>query len=163
MRTLLILTCLFYVTYGAISQSQSNLSPSSDKVFFIGEDEKQYEKMVEKYNTLLFAVCGNNMEKAFGQWTQLLNDIEAYASQTDVDIKGTKLWLNVFWAKDGKIDFIVFYPKPNSRNMNYDIIKNMLSGFISTYQSPLKANSGFSHYGSAAFPIFSKQYVGKEK
>ena len=103
------------------------------------------------------------MEKAFDTWTILLKEIEDFSTKSNLDLKGIKVWLNVFWGKDGTIDYIVFYPKPNSKNINYELVKSMLSSFAKSYQSPLKHTSKFSHYGSAAFPIFSRSLIGTEK
>lgn len=146
-----------------IAQNKSVADSKTATVFFIGEDERTYEKLVQKYNTMLFTVCNSNMETAYDHWSTLLKDIEEYANKSGIDLKGVKLWLNVFWAKDGNIDYIVFYPKPNSKNMNYENVKTMLANFSSSYQASLKFNNGFSHYGSAAFPIFSKSVIGPEK
>ena len=144
-------------------QQKSGYDNQVASVFYIGEDEKNYESLVKNYNTLLFAVCNDNMDKAFDNWTSLLKDLEEFAAKSNVDLKGVKLWMNVFWDKGGTIKHIVFYPKPNSKNLNYDIVKSVLINFIKDYQSPLKYTTGFSHYGSAAFPIFSKSVIGPEK
>jgi len=112
---------------------------------------------------MLFAVCNNNMELAFDNWTVLLKDLEDFSNKSNIDLKGVKLWLNVFWDKDGTIDHMVFYPKPNSRNLNYDNVKALLTNFAKTYQSPLKHTTRFSHYGSATFPVFSRSMIGPEK
>ena len=162
-RILCTIGCFLLITSIGFGQQKSTTDAKIASVFFIGEDEKNYEKLVEKYNTMLFAVCSNDMELAFDHWSVLLKDIEDYANKSNIDIKGVKLWLNIFWAKDGKIDHIVFYPKPNSKNMNYDSVKAMFKGFIATYQSPLKHTTGFSHYGSAAFPVFSRAILRPEK
>jgi hypothetical protein len=161
--------CFFAIFIFVISlsclrgQQVTSTTTKASKVFFIGEDEKNYEKMVQNYSTLLFTVCDNDMEVSFEKWTNLLKDLEEYSNSAGIDIKGVKLWLNVFWDKDGKIDHIVFYPKPNSKNLNYDNVKAMLANFISVYQSPLKYSEKFSHYGSASFPVFSKAVMGTEK
>ncbi|MFZ1750808.1 MAG: hypothetical protein WAU01_11480 [Saprospiraceae bacterium] len=146
-----------------LGQSKANIEVKTNSVFFIGEEEKNYEKLVQNYNTMLFTVCANNMELAYENWSVLLKDLEDYSIKSNTDLKGVKLWLNVFWSKDGTIDHIVFYPKPNSKNLNYDNIKLLLANFIKTYQSPLKHTARFSHYGSAAFPVFSKTLTGTEK
>jgi len=155
------------ITFFGISTNSQELGvkkiSNQPKVFFIGEDESEYEKLIRSYNTMLFSVCENNMEKAFDHWSILLKDIEEYSTKNNVDLKGVKLWLNVFWNKDGNIDFIVFYPKPNSKNLNYDTIKIMLANFAKSYQSPLKHTNKFSHYGSAVFPVFSRSMIGPEK
>ncbi|HMR88736.1 MAG TPA: hypothetical protein PKD51_11315 [Saprospiraceae bacterium] len=145
------------------AQQKSNTETQIATVFYIGENERNYEKLVQNYNKLLFTVCDNNMDQAFEYWSVLLKDIEDFASKSNLDLKGVKLWMNVFWAKDGKIDHIVFYPKPNSKNLEYDTVQAMLKKFVETYQSPIKYSSKFSHYGSAAFPVFSKSVSGTEK
>ena len=160
--SLLILLCWFgnVCIYG---QQKNGPDTQVASVFYIGEAEKNYEKLVQNYNTLLFTVCNDDMDKAFDNWTSLLKDLEEFANKSNVDLKGVKLWLNVFWDKNGTIKHIVFYPKPNSKNLNYDVVKTVLVNFIHEYQSPLKYTTGFSHYGSAAFPIFSKSVIGPEK
>jgi 5-methylcytosine-specific restriction endonuclease McrA len=153
----------FFISNTIFAQQKSVTENHVATVFYIGEDEKNYEKLVQKYNTMLFAVCNNNMELAFDYWSVLLKDIEDFSVKSNFDLKGVKLWLNVFWDKDGNIDHIVFYPKPNSRNLNYDNVKTLLTNFTKNYQSPIKYTTRFSHYGSAAFPVFSKSVVGPEK
>lgn len=144
-------------------QQQKPSEGPTAKVFYIGENEKEYEKIVKNYSTMLFTVCENQMEKAYDNWSLFLKDVDAYIAKQNYDLKGVKLWLNVFWDKDGTIDYIVFYPKPNSKNVNYDQLKVLLTSFCKNYQSPLKFTSGFSHYGSASFPLFSKPITGSEK
>jgi len=146
-----------------LAQQKSNTDTQIASVFYIGENEKGYEKLVQSYDKLLFTVCDNNMDQAFEYWSILLKDIEEYALKSNLDLKGVKLWLNVFWAKNGKIDYIVFYPKPNSKNLDYDTVQDILKRFVDVYQSPIKYSTKFSHYGSAAFPVFSKSIIGTEK
>lgn len=147
------------------AQAQQKYDPTNatPTVFYIGEEDGKYEQLVKNYSTLLFTVCDNDMQVSFDHWSVLLKDIEDYANKSQVDLKGTKLWMNVFWSKDGLIEHIVFYPKPNSKNMNYDSVKNMLYNFTKEYQSPLKYATKYSHYGSASFPVFSKSIIGPEK
>lgn len=162
-RFLIVLLGLFVANDVTFGQSKVEETEISDKVYFIGEDEKKYEKLVEKYKSMLFTVCNNNMDEAYEHWRTLLKDFEVFADKNNIDIKGVKLWMNVFWSKNGTIDYIVFYPKPNSKNMNYDNVKALMSKFAINYQSSVKHTTGFSHYGSAAFPIISKAVIGQEK
>jgi hypothetical protein len=159
----MIIMGLFVASNVITGQTKVVETDVSDRVYFIGEDEKKYEKLVEKYKSMLFTVCDNNMDVAYDHWTTLLKDFEAFAEKNNVDVKGVKLWMNVFWAKNGSIDYIVFYPKPNSKNMNYDNVKTLLAKFALNYQSSVKHTTGFSHYGSAAFPIISRAVIGPEK
>jgi hypothetical protein len=162
-RLFLLLFCTIFAASVATAQKKGTAGEVRQTVYFIGEDEAEYEKLVQKYNTMLFEVCNNNMELAYDNWAIMMKDLEDYSNKQNIDLKGVKLWFNVFWDKDGTIDFIAFYPKPNSKNMNYELVKTMLEGFVSTYQSTLKHSARFSHYGSVAFPVFSRSVIGPEK
>lgn len=132
-------------------------------VFLIGEHEEQYEEMISEYQELLLTVCDNSMDKAYDKWLEMLVQMEDYADSLDYDIKGVKIWINVFWDKEGIIDHIVYYPKPNSRNMDFDKLSSFFKDFTKVYQMNIEANAGFSHYGSASFPSFAKKKLAREK
>jgi hypothetical protein len=144
---------------GVQAQSKS----TAPKVFMTGENEKAYESMVKDYNNMLLSVCNNDLEKSFGIWTEFLRDLETHVSASGYDLKGAKLWINVFWSKDGMIDHIVYYPKPNAKNLNYSNLIPILESFTTQYQLPVQFNGKFSHYGSANFPIINRALVGNPK
>jgi len=159
----LLIILLFTVLFEANAQSKKGTLATLESVFFVGEHEQEYEKLVVNYKTLLFTVADNDMNLAFDEWTNLMKDIEAFSTKSNIDIKGVKVWINVFWSSNGNIDYIVFHPKPDSKNMDYEAVRSCFANFIKTYQSPLKYSSKFSHYGSANFPIFSRSLIGPEK
>ena len=131
------------------------------KAFIVGEYEELYESLVVEHNELLLTVCSNSMDKAYENWVHLLSDLERYAEDQGFDIKGTKIWINFFWNTDGTIKHIVYYPKPNSKNMDFQLLSDFLSGFADNYQFILTNEKPFSHYGSASFPTFSSFAVDK--
>ncbi len=133
------------------------------KVFMIGEHEMEYENMVRECNTMLLSVCQDSMNVAYDNWLTMLSDIENYAKTVDFDIKGVKIWINVFWNKDGTLKHIVYYPKPNSKNMDFDALSQFFQSFTSNYKLSLSHINCFSHYGSASFPTFSRLYQQEEK
>ena len=94
-------------------------SPDSTgpKVFLLGDDENLMNSLSKNYPTLLMKVCKDDMEVAYNVWMEMLSDMEAYATKINFDIRGTKLWMNVYWNKNGKIEYIGYYLKPNSRNV----------------------------------------------
>lgn len=152
--------CLFSV---CLSAQQTKPVHNPSRVFIIGEEEKRYESIIQQYSTMLFQVCDNSMEDAYDHWNNMLRDMESFAQKSNVDLKGIKIWMNVFWNNDGRIDYIVYHPKPNSKNMNYQELTQFFNSFMSQYQLPLKASKKFSHYGSASFPLFNKGHVLQEK
>jgi hypothetical protein len=122
---------LFGQMEGAIHKYQDPLN--LPRVFMIGEYEKPYEKMSSVYSRLLLNVYHDDIDKAFS------------------------LWMNVFFNVDGSIQHIVYYPKPNSRNMQFDQLTNFLISFCNVYQFKDPIPNRCSHFGSASFPTFAKR------
>jgi hypothetical protein len=139
------------------------LSQKIPTVYQVGEHQEHYNKLVATYETQLLTVCENDMESAFDKWTDLMIDLEVYAKQEGVDIRGVKLWINVFFNEKGRIDYIAYHPKPISLNMDYNKLTKILMKFISFKGIDIKYNSGFSHYGSAHFPVLYQLYHQNEK
>jgi hypothetical protein len=135
-------------------------APQSDElpaVFLIGEYEESYRIMADESETMLLTVCNDSMQYAFANWIQLLSDMEGMAEEIDFDLKGIKIWINLFWNPDGTIHHIVYYPKPNSKNMEYEELSAFFSYFIRNYEGRIDYTSPFSHYGSASFPTLTRR------
>lgn len=143
--------CLFLLSFSITAQETTDTLPP---VFMIGEYEVMYNNMISQQPDLLMTVCDNNMDQAYSNWLNFLVEVENFAIESKVDINGVKLWINVFWNEDGSIGHIAYYPKPNSKNMEYGYITALLKEFIDSYQSDLTHNKTFCHYGSASFPSF---------
>lgn len=139
------------MAFGAMAQSDTEVS---ERAFLIGENEEHFELLVMEHGEQLLNVCNNSMDKAYDAWVNLLKDLEGFADDSDFDLKGTKIWINVFWNDNGSIRNIVYYPKPNSKNMDFTLLSTFLGDFASSYQFTLTNDKPFSHYGSASFPTF---------
>lgn len=143
-----------------------NIGSSQSKdatVFMIGDNDKAYNQMVKDYPTMLLTACKDDINMSFEIWNDFLKDLEVFASKMNYDLKGAKLWINVFWDQKGRIDHIVYYPKPNARNMDYQRLVPIFAEFAKSYQLPLAHKTNFSHYGSANFPIVSRAFIGNNK
>lgn len=133
------------------------------KVSLIGDDEKSYESVISECPSLLLQVTNNSMDKAYQHWTSMLIDMETSAADSGLDLKGAKLWINLFWEADGSIKNIVYYPKPNSKNMDFDVVTAFLENFAADYHMPVSHTECFSHYGSASFPVHRTLAMKNEK
>lgn len=146
--------CLFLLGGINLASSQStNILPT---VFQTGAYEKEYEQLVVDHSAMLLSVCDNSMDKAYSLWTSMLRDIEREAEKRQYDIKGVKIWINAFWNENGGIDNIVFYPKPTSKNIDYREFELFLNEIADQLHIEIFTKQGFSHYGSASFPIYHK-------
>ncbi len=135
----------------------------NNKVSLIGDDEKTYESIILECPALLLQVTDNSMDTAFKLWTNMLSEMETSASAEGLDLRGMKIWINLFWEADGSIKKIVYYPKPNSKNMDFEKVTSFFQQFSKSYIIPIEHSSCFSHFGSAAFPVFRKLVLNNEK
>lgn len=149
------LYCIAYFVVCVISFSFAQ-NPNIPTVFQTGTFESEYEQLVTSHSEMLLSVCDNSMDKAYLHWTDMLRDIEKLAEEKGYDIKGVKIWINAFWNKDGGIDHLVFYPKPTSKNIDYKELELFLGEIASQLHIDQYAEKGFSHYGSASFPIYHR-------
>ena len=134
-------------------QSSKDVLPPS---FLIGENEQAYDRILEKYTKNLVAVCGNDNEKAFLIWSSVLADMAESARNAGVDLNGLKLWMNVFFNDASGIDYIVYYPKPNSKNMDFARLTEFFGNFCRTYRMKDKIGERCLINASATFPLMSK-------
>jgi len=160
----LIISALALVAFSFSNVSANDYGPAVKidtlpKVFKIGEHELKYEDLVHKCSNPLLTVCQDSMDLAYRRWMEMLSEMEQYAEKSDFDIKGVKIWLNAFWNPDGTIKHLVYFPKPNSRNMNFDDLTKFMKKFIGQYSMEGLDDGCYSHYGSASFPTFAEIYL----
>jgi len=159
---LLFIAFLFAIVFSKEASANSVVLDSLPSVFMLGEKESEYEKLVENCNVPLFSISDDSMDKAYDSWLGMLYEIEQFAESDTFDIKGVKIWINVFWNGDGSIKHITYFPKPNSKNIDFEEMGLFLEKFIVQYRFKEKYDSCFSHYGSATFPTHAQYYLNKK-
>ena len=163
LTTIILLGYLLAFSQPESVNDQIGDTSSLPDVFLIGEYESAYEQLVQSSGDMLLTVCDDSMDKAFNKWNIMLFEMQSYAEELNFDLKGIKIWINVFWAEDGTIRHIVYYPKPNSKHINYHELTAFFKNFKKVYKLPIQHDSRFSHYGIASFPTFAKITAGQEK
>lgn len=131
-----------------VSQSLDSLPV----VFTVGEYGKQYEELVSDCELPLLQAAGKSMDQSSEHWLRVMQEIEKFCEMHDFDIKGVKLWVNIFWNADGRIRHIVYFPKRSSRNIDFARLGNLLGAFAMQSEARLRAPDCYSHFGSASFP-----------
>lgn len=124
-------------------------------VFHLGDQEAAYEQLNQNYARTLPTVANNDLKQGLAAWYRLLRNMETYSEQVNVDLKGVKLWLHVFWNANGAIDHIGYFLLPDSRNIPDADLRAFLSSFIRQYTPELRSDKNFSHYTSVTFPTFA--------
>ncbi len=123
-------------------------------VFVLGQyDGPVFESMKKDYDAALVTACKNDVETAYYCWIHMLKHIETHATKSNFDINGVKMWLYVFWEKDGTIAYMSYFLKPNSKNVKAEDMTNFLNDFRKIYTFPVKFDRKFSNYSTANFPV----------
>jgi hypothetical protein len=136
---------------------------SLPRVFALGDfDGKPFESLKLSYETTLLSACKNDMEGAYYVWVHMLKNMESFAQKSNFDLSGIKLWLYAFYNKDGSLNHLAFYPKPNSRNIKNEDMAAFLKEFVKSYTCPVKADKNFSNYSNATFPVLVEKPAGSE-
>ena len=153
---IVILLCSFTSTNQKQQISTQSVTEQIPIAFVINQHPTTFEALNKKYSTLLLSACEEDMNKAFGTWKDLLHEISLFALNKNVDINGVKMWVKVFWSKDGQIKHIAYDLRPESKSVDRNELTNMLEEFVNSYKNSLTSNtSNFSHYGSVSYPIHS--------
>lgn len=139
---------------GGSSETTVSQNEKPPLVFLINDDPAAFEKLSLEYSTPLLGVCAYDMDSAYVKWMDFIVSVEKYADENDFDIKGVKMWIKVFWSKEGKVDHIAYHLKPKSRNINTDSLSDFFERFIAEYQLELNTDTIYSHYAVASYPTF---------
>jgi len=155
---LVILLIWISVVLSLLSQNSPSYDEASevkeDIVSLIGDDEEKLSSLSLECSDMLLTVRDNSMSQAYDTWIRMMADLEQYTELHDYDIKGIKLWMNVFWNQDGSIRHLAFYPKPTSRHTDFEKLAQVINDFSKEYRLELTHSSCYSHYGSVSFPTF---------
>ncbi len=123
------------------------------KVFILGEHEKDFEKLQSQYSISLLSICSYNPETTFEKWAQFLIDMEDYSEAINYDLKGVRMWIEVFWQPNGSIKHIAYALKPQSRNVDLKELSGFMSSFMNQYKAKFQPNKKISHSAHAFFPL----------
>ncbi|HRI34905.1 MAG TPA: hypothetical protein PLD02_14225, partial [Saprospiraceae bacterium] len=145
--------CHIIIGQSNIPSNKNQELPKLPKSFLIGEYEQPYESLLNIYDKMLVSMFNDDNEKAFALWTSILIAMEDYSKEMNIDLNGLKLWMNVFFNTDGSIQHIVYFPKPNSKNMEYNTLTAFFISFCKTYRMKENLNSKCLLNATATFPI----------
>lgn len=141
-------------SFGQYANSPDILRPILPKAYVLADFEEISEKYAPDYQHLL-DVCDGDIDVAFTKWLDMLAEMERAGQKEKLDLGGVKMWMQVYFSKDGSIDHIGFFLKPNSKNIDQTALSVFLEKFARQYKFPIDAAEKFSHYTAVSFPVFA--------
>lgn len=147
MKSLLFLSLFILISLIAKAQELP-------KVIDVSQSDQQLEVLSGQYKSSLLTAADTNLTTMMNTWKHCLTAIEFYADKIKFDIKGVKMWMKIFWAKDGKIDHIAYYLQDNSINISKTDFEAFLASFSRNYQLPLTHKHRFSYSSRLQFPMY---------
>lgn len=132
-------------------------------VFYIGEYEDNYETLIQNNSASLYNAFDNNPDMTMKFWEEWFKNFEDYAEKKGKSVYGVKLWVHLFWEKEGKVSHLAFYPKPESVHRDYDELKKLFLEYIKNAEYPrLACEKPFAHSGTIHFPVYGISVKPKE-
>jgi len=143
------LLALLFTLLGGLSYAQE-----LPTVINVKSNTSILEELSAKYRSSLFSASDKDINETSKNWKHLLSAMELYGKQISFEIKGVRIWIKVFWAKSGKIDFITYYLLDKSKNVDKAELEAFLKSFTNNYELPVSHNSRFSYAGRVQFPVY---------
>jgi len=156
-----LLSFIILFSFISVTTAQSGSLDTLPRVFTVGEFSRQYEDLVSECELPLLQISAMSMDKASKHWLKVMRELELHADSLEFDIRGVRLWINIFWNADGSIKHMVYFPKRNSKNVDFKRLALVLDSFCESAQIKLRAPSCYSHSGSASFPTHAEFLMDK--
>jgi hypothetical protein len=156
MRFITVLLLGYCFVIAPIQAQQARSNKALPKIINAAQNSDALEELSNQYQSSLFSASDTNFVTTINNWRSFLQLMEDYSETIDFDIRGVKVWMKVFWAKDGNVDHIVYVL--SDRSINIDVIEweAFLRSFIRNNKLPLKYRRGFAYDGRVMFPLSYK-------
>lgn len=161
MRFLLLLCLGILLPFAAVQAQQARANKALPKVINVAQNSAVLEELSNQYQSSLFSASDADFVATVKNWRGFLLSIEQYSESIDFDIKGVKVWLKVFWAKDGNIDYIAY--ALSDRSINIDVVEweAFLRSFMLNNKMALQHTRSFTYDGRIMFPLSYNLPKGK--
>lgn len=146
MKFFAMLICSFFLVIGSTTAQDIPAAFSLDK------NEQAHRTLIKSHPKTLLDAANDDLKVVFEQWLHLMHDIDKYSEEVKFDIKGVRVWLDIFFAADGSIEHIAFILRPDSRNIDEAELRAFFSAFTRKHKLDLTYAEGFHHYSGANFP-----------
>ena len=146
-----LITFLLTFSFGAHLLAQKSDFP---KVVNVAQHSEILEDLSANYKSSLFSASDADFIKTTKNWQQVLVGMEKYSEAIDFDLKGVKIWMKVFFAKDGNIDHITYILSEKSINIDTIELEAFLRSFMRNYKLSESHEQKFSYDARILFPLY---------
>lgn len=87
----------------------------------------------------------------------MMQELQKYVDKLDIDFKGVKIWLYVFWNIDGSIDYMGYLLCLDSCNVDEFELVVVFKIFMKKYSFLVIFGKKFSYYIGVNFFIYSEK------
>lgn len=108
----------------------------------------------KSYSTSLLVAADTSLSKMRQTWEDMLIQLEELSEEEQIDLRGVKLWLKVYWRTDGAIAHIAYQLQPRSLNISRAELEALLTYFVQQYRPNLRYKEPFAHQTSVGFPTY---------
>ncbi len=149
MRFILLL-CFGIIAFATTLHAQDTSLPP---VINVAKNSTALDELSNNYQSSLFSASKADFMETGHNWRKLLLSMEQYADKIDFDIKGVKVWIKVFWDKEGNVEHIAY--ALSDRSINIDLVEweAFLRSFIRNNKLPLQHSRSFTYDGRVMFPL----------
>jgi len=132
------------------------LAQKSDfpQVVNVAQRSEILEDLSASYKSSLFSASDADFIKTTKNWQHLLMGIEKYSEEIDFDLKGVKIWIKVFFSKDGNINHITYILSETSINIDTVELEAFLRSFMRNYKLPESHEQKFAYDARVLFPLY---------
>ena len=124
------------------------------QVVNVAQNSKILEDLSTDYKSSLFSASDADFSKTTQNWHHVIMGIEKYAEEIKFDLKGVKIWIKVFFAKDGNIDHITYILSETSINIDTIELEAFFRSFMRNYKLPEVHEQKFSYDARLQFPLY---------
>lgn len=156
MRFIILLLLGYFFVLPSLQAQQARSNKALPKIINATQNSAALEELSNQYQSSLFSASDTNFVTTINNWRGFLQLMEEYSETIDFDIRGVKVWMKIFWAKDGTIDYLVY--ALSDRSINIDVIEweAFLRSFVRNTKLPIKFHRGFTYDGRVMFPLSYK-------
>lgn len=108
------------------------------KVFMIGQNPELESVLNQEYDYSIVSAFEEDPQAAFGEWANMLMRMDHLCTTApELDIRGVRAFATFYWSRDGKLKYVGYALKSNSRYVKHADLEFYFARFMADYKLPV--------------------------